>query len=162
MQVGEKVLLSGEIYTARDKSHKFLIEDLENNNLPFDIKDKIIYYAGPCPATEIEIIGPIGPTTSKRMDKYAPKLHQNGFTNSVAVLKWKTSPWQLKKLRKVTNKVISALDYSDTGDEGTEILRQHFDEVIRFPFPYNRKDCGEMTDLEMKIAKSELRRLISR
>lgn len=90
------------------------------------------------------------------------KLYQNGFKNSCAILKWKASSWQLKKLAKVTNKVISALDDSDTGEEGTRLLMEHFDEVIRFPFPYGAKDCGDMTDKEMLVAKFHLRNEIER
>ena len=67
MKKGDKILLSGVVYTARDAAHQriFNFPDL------FDLKDKIIFYAGPCPPTDKEIIGPIGPTTSKRMDKFS-------------------------------------------------------------------------------------------
>ena len=69
---GSSVYLMGEIYTMRDMAHKRLLEDIKNKKiLPFDLKDKIIFYAGPCPKNESEVIGPIGPTTSSRMDKYA-------------------------------------------------------------------------------------------
>ncbi len=73
----DEILLSGEIYTARDMAHKRIEETLQNGqNLPFDLNNKIIFYAGPCPATPDEIIGPIGPTTSARMDKYIPLYKQ--------------------------------------------------------------------------------------
>lgn len=79
LKVGDKFLLSGEIYTARDAAHKKLFEALQKGEeLPVDIKDKIIYYVGPCPAKKDEIIGPAGPTTSGRMDKYTPTLLENG------------------------------------------------------------------------------------
>lgn len=75
LKVGDRLLLSGEIYTARDAAHKAIFESLQKNEeLPIDIKDKIIYYVGPCPAKDDEIIGPAGPTTSERMDKYTPIL----------------------------------------------------------------------------------------
>ena len=73
LKAGERVLISGEIYTARDAAHKRMIEALSRGEeLPFDIKNQIIYYAGPAPAKPGEVIGSCGPTTSGRMDAYAP------------------------------------------------------------------------------------------
>ena len=81
---GEKVLLSGTIYTARDMAHKKLIEMIENNEkLPIELKNTIIFYAGPCPKNNEEVTGPIGPTTSYRMDKFAPVLFKNGALASI-------------------------------------------------------------------------------
>ena len=81
---GEKILLSGTIYTARDMAHKKLIELIENNEkLPIELKNAIIFYAGPCPKNENEIIGPIGPTTSSRMDKFAPVLFKKGVLGAI-------------------------------------------------------------------------------
>lgn len=75
LKVGDSVLLTGTIYTARDAAHKRLIESLERGEaLPFAIEDSIIYYVGPTPAKEGLPIGSAGPTTSYRMDAYAPKL----------------------------------------------------------------------------------------
>ncbi len=75
LKAGTRVLLSGTIYTARDAAHKKMITALQNGEpLPFDIENSIIYYAGPCPAKDGEIIGSCGPTTSGRMDAYAPQL----------------------------------------------------------------------------------------
>jgi len=88
------------------------------------------------------------------------KLKQAGFSNSVAILKWKASKMQIKKLQRVTDRVISALDNSDTGEDGTEILKQHFKHVVRFPFPFISKDCGDMNDIDFKLAKGELLKLI--
>lgn len=71
LKEGEEILLTGEILIARDAAHKKMLEyKNKGKNLPFNIKDKIIFYAAPCPAKTNEIIGPIGPTTSHRMDKY--------------------------------------------------------------------------------------------
>ena len=73
------VLLSGVIYTARDAAHKRMTDALANGEeLPLDIKDAIIYYAGPTPPKPGEVIGSCGPTTSYRMDKYAPTLLDEG------------------------------------------------------------------------------------
>lgn len=84
LKPGQKVLLSGEIYTARDMAHKKLIEKIEKSqDLPFDIKDKIIFYAGPCPCPSGEIIGSVGPTTSSRMDKFAPALYKAGIIATI-------------------------------------------------------------------------------
>ncbi len=69
---GSNILLSGEIYTARDAAHARFFDIWKNNKeFPVILKDKIIFYAGPCPAAPGEIIGPVGPTTSMRMNKYA-------------------------------------------------------------------------------------------
>lgn len=81
---GEKVLLSGKIYTARDMAHKrFVLSLQKGESLPFNLKNSIIFYAGPAPKKEGEIIGPIGPTTSKRMDKYTPVLYENGVIATI-------------------------------------------------------------------------------
>ena len=84
LRAGDTVLISGEIYTARDAAHKRMIETLEKGeSLPFDIKDKIIYYAGPTPAKPGAVIGSCGPTTSGRMDAYAPTLIRLGLTGMI-------------------------------------------------------------------------------
>lgn len=84
LKSGDSVLITGEIYTARDAAHKRMIEQLESGGeLPFDIKDKIIYYAGPTPAKPGYVIGSCGPTTSGRMDAYAPKLIALGLTGMI-------------------------------------------------------------------------------
>ncbi len=80
LHAGDSVMLSGTIYTARDCAHKRLCELIENNQpLPFDLKDAIIYYAGPCPAKPGYASGSCGPTTSARMDDYAPTLLDLGL-----------------------------------------------------------------------------------
>jgi fumarate hydratase subunit beta len=80
LHVGDQVLLSGTIFTGRDAAHKRMIELLANNvSLPFDVKGQAIYYAGPCPAPPGRVIGSVGPTTSQRMDAYAPRLIQEGL-----------------------------------------------------------------------------------
>jgi fumarate hydratase subunit beta len=72
---GDSVLITGTIYTARDAAHKRMVEILaKGESLPFEIKNSIIYYAGPSPAKPGQIIGSAGPTTSYRMDAYAPTL----------------------------------------------------------------------------------------
>jgi fumarate hydratase subunit beta len=80
LTAGDLVYLSGTVYTARDAAHKRLTEMLEKNELlPFDFDGQAVFYAGPCPNKPGEIIGSIGPTTSGRMDTYAPALIKKGL-----------------------------------------------------------------------------------
>lgn len=77
---GDKVLLSGELFTARDAAHKRMIEILDSGEeLPFDISKTAIFYCGPSPKAEGNICGAVGPTTSSRMDAYTPRLLQAGL-----------------------------------------------------------------------------------
>lgn len=79
LQAGDKVLLSGVIYAARDSAHKRLVELLQNGEaLPVELKGQIIYYVGPAPAKPGRSIGSAGPTTSGRMDPYTPVLLEYG------------------------------------------------------------------------------------
>lgn len=80
LHAGDKILLSGTIYTARDAAHKRLFAMLDNGEkLPFELKNATIYYAGPTPAPEGLPIGSCGPTTSSRMDVFAPRLLDLGL-----------------------------------------------------------------------------------
>lgn len=84
LRAGDIVKISGTIYTARDAAHKRMIGMLEEGeSLPFDIKDQIIYYVGPCPAKPGEVIGSAGPTTSGRVDAYTPKLIELGLRGMI-------------------------------------------------------------------------------
>lgn len=84
LKAGDTVLLSGEIYTGRDAAHKRLIELLDSGKqLPINIKDEIIYYVGPSPAKPGQVIGSAGPTTSYRMDPYAPRLLDLGLRGMI-------------------------------------------------------------------------------
>ena len=77
---GDYVYLTGTIYTARDAAHKRMYEALEQGKeLPFDIKNNVIYYMGPSPARKGRSIGSAGPTTASRMDKYTPALLDLGL-----------------------------------------------------------------------------------
>ena len=80
LHVGDRILLSGSIYTGRDAAHKRMTELLDAGKpLPFDVSGQAIYYAGPCPAPPDRAIGSVGPTTSLRMDAYSPRLIQAGL-----------------------------------------------------------------------------------
>lgn len=80
LKAGDSVLLSGVILTARDCAHKKIFELLEKGeSLPFELKDAVIYYAGPCPAAPGKSSGSCGPTTSARMETFAPALLDSGL-----------------------------------------------------------------------------------
>ncbi len=84
LQVGDKVLISGIIYTGRDAAHKRLVELVKNGKeLPFDIQGQIIYFVGPSPAKPGMPIGSAGPTTSYRMDSYSPALLDVGLKGMI-------------------------------------------------------------------------------
>lgn len=80
LKAGDSVLLSGVIYTARDAAHERMVRNFKNGEpFPIDLKNQVIYYAGPCPAKPGEVIGSCGPTTAGRMDAYTPILLDNGL-----------------------------------------------------------------------------------
>lgn len=80
LRAGDRVLLSGTIYTARDAAHKRMFELLDQNkSLPIPVEDQIIYYAGPTPGQQGMAVGACGPTTASRMDRYAPRLLDMGL-----------------------------------------------------------------------------------
>ena len=84
LKAGEGVLLSGTILTGRDCAHKRICEYLDGGeNLPFDFKGETIYYAGPCPAPAGKACGSCGPTTSARMDAFAPRLLDLGLKGMI-------------------------------------------------------------------------------
>ena len=81
---GDYVYITGTIYTARDAAHKRMYEAIKNGeNIPFELKNNIIYYLGPSPAREGQVIGSAGPTTSSRMDKYTPLLLEHGLKGMI-------------------------------------------------------------------------------
>ena len=84
LKAGDYVYLTGTIYVARDAAHKRMSEALEaGQELPFPIKDAIIYYMGPSPARPGNVIGSAGPTTATRMDKYTPALLDLGLRGMI-------------------------------------------------------------------------------
>lgn len=86
LRAGEEILLSGEIYTARDQAHKRLVKEIgrsRGKGLPFNIKDAVIYYCGPSKTPKGKIIGSCGPTTSSRMDKFTPLLLKVGLRGMI-------------------------------------------------------------------------------
>lgn len=84
LRIGDSILLTGTIYTGRDAAHKRLVDLLERGEkLPINIEDEIIYYVGPTPPKPGKVIGSAGPTTSYRMDSYAPKLLELGMRGMI-------------------------------------------------------------------------------
>lgn len=84
LKAGDYIYLSGVVYTARDAAHKRMQEEMEEGKeLPFSVKENVIYYMGPSPAREGQVIGSAGPTTASRMDKYAPKLLDLGLKGMI-------------------------------------------------------------------------------
>jgi fumarate hydratase subunit beta len=84
LKIGDRILISGVIYTGRDAAHKRLIDLLKGKKaLPFDIKGQIIYFVGPTPAKPGQVFGSAGPTTSYRMDAYSPSLIERGLKGRI-------------------------------------------------------------------------------
>ncbi|NLD05635.1 MAG: Fe-S-containing hydro-lyase [Synergistaceae bacterium] len=114
LSAGDMVYLSGSILIARDAAHKRLVESISSGEKePFPIKDEIIFYAGPAPTPPGEVIGPIGPTTSGRMDPYTPFLLERGLRGMIG--KGKRSDEVLEAINKY-----HAVYFGATG--GTAVL----------------------------------------
>jgi fumarate hydratase subunit beta len=128
LKAGDTAKINGVIYTARDAAHKRLIALIENGeSLPFDFKEQIIYYVGPCPAKPGAVIGSAGPTTSGRMDKYAPKLIELGLTGMIG--KGYRSPEVIAAMIKY-----GAVYFGAIGGAGALIAKTIIkEEVIAFP-----------------------------
>ena len=112
LKSGDSVYLSGVIYTARDAAHKRLTELISNDQpLPFDLSNSIIYYVGPTPSKPGQIIGSAGPTTSYRMDSYAVTLMEHGVKGMIG---------KGKRCEKVMRAIIknSALYFAAIGGAG--------------------------------------------
>lgn len=144
LQAGDYVYISGTIYTARDAAHKRLYESLqENKKISLELQDNIIYYLGPTPAREGMVIGSAGPTTSSRMDKYAPLLMDKGLKGMIG--KGKRSPEVIESMKKnkavyfasiggagaLLSKCIKKSEIIAYDDLGTEAIRKL--EVENFP-----------------------------
>jgi len=108
LSAGDYVLLSGVVYTGRDAAHKRLTDLLDRSEpLPFDVKGQAIYYTGPCPAPPGRAIGSAGPTTSLRMDAYAPRLIREGLR--VMIGKGARSNAVAEAIQKYTGVYLSAI-----------------------------------------------------
>lgn len=99
LKAGDRCLISGVIYTARDAAHKRLCELVkQGETLPLDIKDAVIYYVGPTPEKPGEVIGSAGPTTSYRMDAYSPLMISLGQTGMIG--KGKRGPEVIEAMKR--------------------------------------------------------------
>jgi fumarate hydratase subunit beta len=84
LRAGDRVRITGIVYTARDAAHGRLLPLIEQGRpLPIDVRGQIIYYTGPSPARPGEVVGSIGPTTASRMDKYVPALLELGLKGTI-------------------------------------------------------------------------------
>jgi fumarate hydratase subunit beta len=117
LKIGDRVLISGKILTGRDSAHKRLYELIQKGeSLPVDIKGQIIYYVGPAPAKPGHVIGSAGPTTSYRMDPYAPLLMEHGLKGMIGKgVRSKTVRDALKKHK--------AVYFAATGGAGALIAK---------------------------------------
>ena len=144
LKAGDFVYITGTVYTARDAAHKRMYEAIkEGEKLPFDLENNIIYYLGPTPAREGQVIGSAGPTTSSRMDQYTPSLLDLGLKGMIG--KGKRS--ELVKASIIKNKAVYFAAIGGTGallsksikaskiiaydDLGTEAIRELY--VKDFP-----------------------------
>lgn len=117
LAAGDRVMLSGTVFTARDAAHKRLFSLLdEGKKLPFPIKGAVIYYAGPTPAQQGMAVGSCGPTTSSRMDVFAPRLLDLGLRGMIG--KGGRDPRVVEAIRR--NK---ALYFAAVGGAGALIAR---------------------------------------
>ncbi len=84
LKAGDRVLISGVVYVARDAAHGRIVAAMERGEpLPFDLRGQIVYYMGPSPAKPGQVIGSAGPTTSGRMDTYTPRLLEQGLKGMI-------------------------------------------------------------------------------
>lgn len=127
LKAGNRVLLSGTIYTARDAAHKRMNDAMkQGEELPFNITGQTIYYVGPTPAKPGQVIGSAGPTTSGRMDKYTPDLLDLGLKGMIG--KGYRSPEVIESMKK--NK---AVYFAAIGGSGALIARTiHSMQVIAY------------------------------
>lgn len=108
LRIGQRVSLNGVVYTGRDAAHKRLVELIEQGKeLPFDPRGQVIYYVGPSPAKPGKVIGSAGPTTSYRMDSYAPKLYALGIKATIG--KGRRSPEVIKAMKQYKGVYLAAI-----------------------------------------------------
>lgn len=145
LKSGDRILLSGVIYTARDTAHKRIINAIqENKEIPFDIKNQIIYYVGPTPAKPGQVIGSAGPTTSYRMDPYAVKLIELG-------LKGMIGKGPRSEEVKIAMKKYKAVYFGATGGAGALISKSiKKAEVIAY------KDLGPEAIIKLEVENMQL------
>ena len=137
LKAGDFVYITGTIYTARDAAHARLYSTIQNNeSIPFELSNNIVYYLGPTPARPGQVIGSAGPTTSSRMDKYTPLLLEQGMKGMIG--KGKRSEAVIKAMVKnhsvyfaaiggagaLLSKCIKQAEVIAYDDLGTEAIRK--------------------------------------
>ncbi len=140
LNIGDRVLLNGIIYTARDTAHKRMIELIEHGiKLPMDINGQVIYYAGPTPPKPGRIIGSAGPTTSYRMDAFSPRLIELGLKGMIG--KGQRSREVINAMRKY-----KAVYFGATGGAGALLAKSiKKAEVIAY------KDLGPEAIMKLEV-----------
>jgi fumarate hydratase subunit beta len=145
LKVKTRVFLSGTIYTLRDQTHKRLVEDLTHNKkIPFDIRNKIIYYCGPTQKPKGKIIGACGPTTSSRMDVFTPFLLKKGLVGMIG--KGRRGLKVIRAIKKY--KGVYFLTYSGCG----ALLSKY----VRHARPIAYKDLGPEAIYELEVERFPL------
>lgn len=167
LKVGDSVLISGVIYSARDAAHKRMVELLDSGkSLPIDVSGQVIYYMGPSPARPGRPVGAAGPTTSYRMDPYAPRLIERGLKGMIG--KGTRSKEVKEAMQKHTavyfaaiggagaliSKCIRTAEIIDYEDLGPEALRRL--EVVDFP-AIVAADChgADIYDIVARVARGQ-------
>lgn len=143
LKAGDYVYLTGTIYTARDAAHKRMYDYMKKGeSLPIDLKGNVLYYLGPSPAREGQVIGSAGPTTSSRMDKYTPDMLDAGLKGMVG--KGKRSPEVIEAMKRnhavyfaavggagaLLSKCIKEAEVVAYDDLGTEAIRKLYIENL--------------------------------
>jgi fumarate hydratase subunit beta len=159
LKAGDKVRISGVLYTGRDAAHKRLIEMVESGkDLPFDVKGQLLYYVGPTPAKPGQVIGSAGPTTSYRMDTYAPTLIKMGLKGTIGKGSRSKEVIEAMKTHKAVYfaavggaaaliaKTVKRVEIIAFDDLGTEAIRKM--EVENFPaIVVNDTKGGDLYDI---------------
>ncbi len=128
LNIGDKILLTGKIYTLRDSTHKKLLRYVkEGRKLPFEIKGSVIYYCGPTPAPLGKVIGSCGPTTSERMDIYTIPLLEMGVKGMIG--KGKRSKEIVSEIKKF--KAVYFLAIGGAGAYYSQFIKKR--EILLFP-----------------------------
>jgi fumarate hydratase subunit beta len=128
LRAGDRVLLTGIVFTARDAAHKKLFELLESGTpLPFELKDAVIYYAGPTPGHDDIKVGACGPTTSGRMDRFAPRLYDLGLLATIG---------KGERNEAVAEAIVrnGGVYFSAVGGAGA-LISQHIEDAEEIAFP---------------------------
>jgi fumarate hydratase subunit beta len=145
LKTGDRVLLSGEVYTGRDMAHRRLVEALrKGETLPVDLKGKVLFYAAPTPPHPGRIIGSLGPTTSSRMDPFTPELLRIGLKGMIG--KGKRSPEVVSAIQQ-----FGAVYLGAPGGVAALIAR-----CVRMSEVFAYEDLGPEAILRLEVAEMPL------